>query len=367
MMGVGAVTRRCEEPIFIVGSIRSGTTWLQSLMTLSPELFSCPETKFFQNVLDPHRILSHYDRYPQRAKPPVRRIDADALELSFAHMEELGLIRLDDGAKGALRAAAREGRLDPALYLDHLMFSLRDGKRAAASRWIEKTPKHIFFLEDILRSFPKAKIVCIYRDPVDIMLSIRKSFRVPYLEGLRDLTNSYRAFERFVRDHPERRAQIMTVSYERIRNDPAIVNEILAFAGCRPIDPKAFRERGGEAFAALYDNTAMTAIQPKMRTDGNDGPVPSDEGGRYLRMVVRLRAKCAGEGVAGYVQAYPRARSVAFFRPGFAWFGIMESVKFAAFHCRAAAVYLRSCCRVPQGRRDIRYAATSGRMGSYER
>jgi hypothetical protein len=48
-------------------------------------------------------------------------------------------------------------------------------KKRGKQRWIEKTPNHILYVEEIRRAFPDAAIIRILRDPRDVALSIIKT------------------------------------------------------------------------------------------------------------------------------------------------------------------------------------------------
>jgi hypothetical protein len=47
--------------------------------------------------------------------------------------------------------------------------------KANNRRWIEKTPHHIYYIEDILKKRPKAKILLIIRDGRDVAVSFRNT------------------------------------------------------------------------------------------------------------------------------------------------------------------------------------------------
>jgi hypothetical protein len=53
---------------------------------------------------------------------------------------------------------------------------------AGKARWVEKTPNHLLYLEEIRRYYPSAFILRIVRDPRDVALSLTG---VPFGDSLR--------------------------------------------------------------------------------------------------------------------------------------------------------------------------------------
>ena len=68
--------------------------------------------------------------------------------------------RLD---RDELRALAQELGGTGDAYFEALC-RLR-AKRHGRERWGEKTPRHVYRIDDLLTAFPEAKVVCLVRDP----------------------------------------------------------------------------------------------------------------------------------------------------------------------------------------------------------
>jgi len=197
IMDTNKVTIACSlRPLFIVGSSRAGTTWLQSILSAHPSLFTIPETKFFQNMLESKRKLTFDEYYPQKRKKFPEKINPEQLKISLGHLDDIGFIKLSDGTRSILEMIAENEMLDPCTMLNIIMYNA--GQSQENKYWFEKTPRHIFFLEDIFKYFPTARVICIHRDLIDQSYSGYKTFGFPVIAGLIDGYRSYHALSKFI-------------------------------------------------------------------------------------------------------------------------------------------------------------------------
>jgi hypothetical protein len=129
---------RCENPVFLIGVHRSGTTLLR-LIVDSHSNIACPPETFF---------LTGYARFFE--------IDR------FRHgLETMGFDR-QSAAAGIRRAAA------------HFYEAYRHAK--GKPRWADKTPEYVRILPFIEEIFgPSCQYVMIYRHPFDVMSSLLTS------------------------------------------------------------------------------------------------------------------------------------------------------------------------------------------------
>lgn len=147
-----------QRPVFIVGHPRSGTTLAQQLLSAHPDIWSGPETHLYTHVLE--GVAQWDTRSINRAELPqiVRRLGGKpGIELSAA-------------ARGTLDTLADRGDLGAARLLDVVMSDLKPAD-STASRWLEKTPRHVYHIDAILRLFPDARIIHVLRDPRDVASS----------------------------------------------------------------------------------------------------------------------------------------------------------------------------------------------------
>jgi peptidoglycan/xylan/chitin deacetylase (PgdA/CDA1 family) len=138
--------------IFLVGTPRSGTTILQSLLAAHPEVISFPESKFFHYLL--------YDKLAGQLRSRMEVFFNDEIK-----RPEL-LKNFDDSQSVETKTRWFVGVLD--------------GLAAEQNKsiWLEKTPEHIYFIPDIEGLLPDAKFIHILRNGMDTIASMYESTRI---------------------------------------------------------------------------------------------------------------------------------------------------------------------------------------------
>jgi hypothetical protein len=124
------------DDVFIVGAPRSGTTWLQAVLSNHPSFVSPPETEVF---------------------------------MALAELEQRHRV---EGRPNGLTWALTAHELDD--WSADLWRRVRDGLLAAdpaATRVLEKSPEHARHLPLIRRLVPGARFVMLVRNPVDVVRS----------------------------------------------------------------------------------------------------------------------------------------------------------------------------------------------------
>lgn len=151
-----------EEPIFIVGMPRTGTTLVDRILSSHPDVFSAGELTDFALAV---KRMS--------ATPSNKVLDDETLvagaSLDFAALA----VRYLDGTR------PRTGH---------------------TSRFIDKMPLNFFYAALIHAAFPNARIICLRRNAMDTCLSnFRQLFatRFPYYNYAYDLLDTARYYMRF--------------------------------------------------------------------------------------------------------------------------------------------------------------------------
>jgi hypothetical protein len=156
--------RSAPGPIFVVGYMHSGTTLLLNILKNHPGLYcAAAETKFFMHLGLVRRQLGEagsaddaileYCRHIVDHGVPFRTEDQAKLPIQAApegRWSHLSDVEIGRGFRGALDTISRE---------------------AGKTRWVEKTPTHVFDVDVITTAIPDATFLEITRDPRDILAS----------------------------------------------------------------------------------------------------------------------------------------------------------------------------------------------------
>ena len=143
-----------KKAVFIVGSARSGTTLLQSMLASHPEVFSFPETHFFRGTISKFSFLRWFKFYGKKDREFIRQ---------FIDRVERG--NLVDKIPPATFSTAEwiKGLLN---LLDSL------SQNSTGKIWVEKTPMHLYFASLIEEVRPETKFIHIIRDGTDVVASL---------------------------------------------------------------------------------------------------------------------------------------------------------------------------------------------------
>lgn len=173
-----------QDPIFIAGYPRSGTTLVQALIATQKNIRSFPETHFFT------RVRSSLNAAGDRVLGAIRyETDPDKWESSFNAL----LLKIRErlpfskNAEEHIGTLIKQNSLSPKMLfeimvIDNLVNQV-DVKEMGAVRWMEKTPFNELFLDVIFRFYPSAKVIYVIRHPEKAIISRRKHFNLAQRES----------------------------------------------------------------------------------------------------------------------------------------------------------------------------------------
>jgi hypothetical protein len=177
-----------QNPIFVVGYMHSGTTLLMSILASHPSIYSSKgETKFFElsgMIQAKYPDISNSESFDAYIRFVVQMITK-----GFSVREDK-MPEIPSGEGELVTQIKNElgGKQDYLSVFEACMKVL--ASNAKKSRWMEKTPTHIFHTETIRSTIPNALFVEIVRDPRDVLAS-KKTRRADVS------TDRYKAKERY--------------------------------------------------------------------------------------------------------------------------------------------------------------------------
>lgn len=213
-------------PFFVVGCPRSGTTMLRDALRDHPQLASPEETHFFR-FGEPFGTGA----YAQRL------IGNDTLQL-HRRLDGIG----EDEFARLLDSCASKAE-----FCDAYMRLYMSRRKPEATRWFDKTPQNVYGAALILASFPRARLVHLVRDPLEVAASLRlgRVIRVERLLGACNYWNEAVDTMALLEDaFPQR---VMTLRYEDLAADPLVqLRRLLDFVDV-PFDAADFQTFRPEA------------------------------------------------------------------------------------------------------------------------
>ncbi|MBN1354530.1 MAG: sulfotransferase [Candidatus Omnitrophica bacterium] len=198
------------EPVFIVGSGRSGTTLLKDLMNSNSDIKFPPESHF---LLEFYKLFGD----PRNEKEAVGLMRHIRRHYRY---KRFGLDIKDAEIKGFRKYNS---------LIDYIY--TRFSCKYKAKRWGEKTPYYMNYLEDIKSLFPSAKFIHIIRDGRDMALSV-----IATAWGPNNVYTAAKYWKEYVEAGIKARDKLkesyMEVKYEDLLENPeSVLRKITSFTG----------------------------------------------------------------------------------------------------------------------------------------
>lgn len=237
-------TQLADDPIFIIGHWRSGTTLLHEMFILDPRL-GCPDS--YACFAPNHFLISRGWVAPalQSLMPNMRPIDNMPFDWDRPQEDEFAICNMGlPSPYLSLIFPNEPPRYDDYLSLDNVPEHKRNRWKSrlrwflqaltvrTPRRMVLKSPPHTCRIRILLEMFPRAKFVHIYRDPYSVFpstvnlwkrLSTDEALQIPHHRGLEErvFTVFCKMYEVFERDRPViPPGQFAEVSYEALIADP---------------------------------------------------------------------------------------------------------------------------------------------------
>lgn len=250
-----------RRPLFVFGLPRSGTTFLQHLLSQDGEFRTVPYWELMNPLPlgDPEQPVPQPDPRIGLARQALERLHAAAPDMVQMHRmeaetpeEEIALVALSFCSMAFEWSFSVPSYVDYYAHADHLE-GYRYFKRVlqtlqwlrGGEQWLLKAPMHMEMLQPLLTVFPDAVIVQTHRDPVTATVSLTdltcygRRFYFDHPNPLLVGEHLSAAIERLLRRfvdyraaHPEREAQFLDIHFRDLMADPiAAVRAVYRLAG----------------------------------------------------------------------------------------------------------------------------------------
>ncbi len=192
-----------DDPRFIVGNDRSGTTMLRLILDRGPDLAVPPESMF----------LTDFDEVFEQGGP-LPGEEAALMQAVWEH-PKVALWELDGPPPEVPAGLAPADAYRFVAEAPYAAYAAKHGKPG----WADKTPHYVHHIDHLLRVWPQARFVVLVRDGRDVALSLR---RMPFgpnnaWAAAQWWARGIRAGRRAAEQHP---GAVLTVRYEDIATDP---------------------------------------------------------------------------------------------------------------------------------------------------
>jgi hypothetical protein len=228
---------REENLLFIASQPRAGSTYLQNLLSNNP---------YTNTVSEPWILL---------AMAPLLK---PALVRQATYDHRLAMDAFDDYQNKVAFNFKHE--------IKELILKSYDPLKAGFDLVIDKTPRYWEILDEIVELFPKAKILIIQRNPIDVVKSMIETWNIETLERLnyyhRDLLLAPIILKDFSEKHISN-SRIKSIHYKELKtNTKKIVSELYKWLEI-PFDEKVLDTSGNDKFKGKYGDPYQNNKQKK--------------------------------------------------------------------------------------------------------
>lgn len=157
------------NPFFVVGCMRTGTTLLRNVLRTYPNLICPEETQFYR--------WSH-------------TYSSKAYTNTILKNKVFALHRKIDGvSESAMKSILKKSFNKKQLMLNYIA-EFAKAKQVENYNWFDKSPQNILGLFHLTYDFPRSKIIINFRDPVDVLSSLKRG-RVVKITDLKLAINTW--------------------------------------------------------------------------------------------------------------------------------------------------------------------------------
>ncbi len=201
--------------IFVVGNSRSGTSMMAKILNNHPNIYTFEELHFFEELISSDELFSVISF--EKAKVLYANL------LSLVYKGYLSKRKAQLYFSEAEKCLKELDQFTPASIYKHFLFYItkKNGKQIPC----EQTPRNLFYLKEIFKIFPNAKVINMMRDPRDVLLSQKNKWRLRFI-GYKNhpLSESIRSFVNYNPIIISKLWNSAIREYEQFKNDERLIN-----------------------------------------------------------------------------------------------------------------------------------------------
>ncbi|TNE61447.1 MAG: sulfotransferase [Alphaproteobacteria bacterium] len=184
------------SPIFILSLPRAGSTWLQRVLSASPDIATASE--------------------PWVLLPPLLPLMESKSSFSL-----VGFDHITDAIEDLTRKLPNQKKsyLDAIrVFASQIYSDLSEGQNT--KYFLDKTPRYYFISEELLNIFPDAKIIYLWRNPLAVAASMFETWASSRTGISRSKVDLFLGMERLIASHRNIGKHCITINYENTICDP---------------------------------------------------------------------------------------------------------------------------------------------------
>jgi len=221
--------------------------------------------------LNKHSIYTYREAWPIASRKTLLELNKKQLEIFFVNIAKIKGICLSEEAKSDFREVVLFDNVKVCCLMTRLIYdtAMALGIDTHAKRWIEKTPRHIFCLDNITSVFPHAKIVVVKREATKVAVSQYRTFGQPLLLTIAEARKASQASADLSALGIKQKEQIKIVDYETLLESNDAINELLRYVGVDiPLEMiDSVRDGARKVFQIVYGGTNMAIVQSQMKSE----------------------------------------------------------------------------------------------------
>lgn len=277
-----------ERPVFVVGYPRSGTTLIQSLISTQKNIVSFPETHFFNYCAK--EFLPHLQLYPDEVNTIVQRVE-DKMGFNVCPEKLDFLLRVAD--RGEIY---KKNVFDFVIRQSILNFSRDKIVSGRELTWVEKTPGHAKYLNEIFSLYPQAKVIVMIREPSKAIISRKLKIPSDSHKSIKGLAKSWsRLYENVYHIKNQKKDNLIIVRLEDLLSDKRGSLLGLFHFLCLDCNEKRFESFGAEAKRLITNNEPWKSDVQKGRFIEN-----TDYGINFIEKLILKKTTSKISSLYGY-------------------------------------------------------------------